>query len=205
MNKGLLGFVVVSMLSVASVVALRSSVRGLPRAAVRALGVVSKGDNAPTGISLDVIAAEDEKCKLGDAVDFGDVLKGHKKAVLFAVPGAFTPTCSAQHLPGFVKQAATLKAKGVDAVYCLSVNDKYVMKSWGDATEGFGKSGIKLVADGNGEFTKALGFEKDATGSRMGLRSKRYALIVENGMITSVNVDEKGLENSSAEKILEQL
>jgi peroxiredoxin len=204
MNKALLGFVVLSMLSIASV-ALRSPFAVRRAGAVRALGAVSKGDNAPTGISLDVIAAEDEKCKLGDAVDFGDVLKGHKRAVLFAVPGAFTPTCSAQHLPGFVKQASALKAKGVDAIYCLSVNDKYVMKSWGDATEGFGKSGIKLVADGNGEFTKALGFEKDATGSRMGLRSKRYALIVENGKITSVNVDEKGLENSSAEKILEQL
>ena len=166
-------------------------------------------------------------------------------AVLFAVPGAFTPTCSAQHLPGFIAQASALKAKGVDAVYCLSVNDKYVMKSWGDATPGFAKSGIFLVADGmyvqyldashisyiithahilppalstrstniyslplssgNAEFTKALGFEKDATGSRMGIRSKRYALIVESGKVSSVNIDEKGLENSSVEKILAQL
>ena len=168
-----------------------------------AVAALSKGDTLPSkSILCDVIEAQDEKCKLGDPVDFGALLKSHKKAVVFAVPGAFTPTCSAQHLPGFITLSPELKKKGVDAVYCLSVNDKYVMKSWGDATPGFGSSGIKLVADGNGEFTTALGFEKDATGSRMGVRSKRYALIVESGKVTAVNVDEKGLDNSSAEKIL---
>lgn len=194
-------FIASVMLCLTSAFVRRTSTRSFATAIS-----VSKGDSLPArSILCDVIGAEDEKCKLSDPVDFVALLSSHKKAVLFAVPGAFTPTCSAQHLPGFIEKSAELKAKGVDAVYCLSVNDKYVMKSWGDATPAFVKSGIKLVADGNGEFTSALGLDKDASGSRMGLRSKRYALIVESGKITALNVDEKGLEKSSAENILAQL
>lgn len=100
--------------------------------------------------------------------------------------GAFTPTCSAQHLPGFIEQAAALKAKGVEDIFCLSVNDRFVMRAWAEATPGCVSSGIKMVADGNGDYTKALGLTRDASGSRMGLRSKRYAAVVENGKITMV-------------------
>lgn len=161
-------------------------------------------DMVPTNIMCDIIEGNSEvnQCKVNEAQDFGALLKTHKKAILFAVPGAFTPTCSVSHLPGFIDNARKFKEKGVEAIYCLSVNDRFVMKSWGDATPGFGVSGIKLVADGNADFTKAIGFPKDATGSRMGIRSKRYALIIESGKITSVNVDEKGMEKSSAESIL---
>lgn len=98
-----------------------------------------------------------------------------------------------------------LKSKGVEAVYCLSVNDRFVMRSWAEATAGCVASGLQMVADGNGAYTAALAMSKDATGSRMGVRSKRYAAIVENGVITSMNVDEKGMVNSSADKIIELL
>lgn len=137
--------------------------------------------------------------------DLGELLKSHKKAVLFAVPGAFTPTCSGKHLPGFIENFAALKAKGVDAIYCLSVNDKYVMRAWAEATPGCKDTGIKLVADGNGDFAKAFGLSKDATGSKMGIRCTRFAAIVEEGNVTSLQVDEKGLEKSSAENILSLL
>ena len=164
-------------------------------------------DAVPTNILCDIISssADAPQCKVDEAKDFGSVLKGYKKCVLFAVPGAFTPTCSVSHLPGFITSASAMKAKGVEAIFCLSVNDRFVMKSWGDATAGFAASGVQLVADGNGEFTKAVGQVKDATGGRMGLRSMRYAMIIENGVITSVNVDEKGLDKSSAETIMSLL
>ena len=141
---------------------------------------------------------------MNEKVDLGSVLSSHKKAVLFAVPGAFTPTCSAQHLPGFIAKANELKSKGVEAIYCLSVNDRFVMRAWSEATPGCADS-IKMIADGNADYTKALDLVKDATGSTMGIRSKRYAAIIENGKITSLQTDEKGLVNSSAEKILELL
>jgi peroxiredoxin len=142
---------------------------------------------------------------MNEAHDLGTALKSSKKAVLFAVPGAFTPTCSAQHLPGFIAQAAALKARGVEDIFCLSVNDRFVMRSWAEATPNCVASGIKMVADGNGEFTAALGLTRDVTASRMGLRSKRYAAVIENGKVTLLNVDEKGLVNSSAEVILANL
>jgi len=125
--------------------------------------------------------------------------------VLFAVPGAFTPTCSEKHLPGFIAKASEFKEKGVDAIYCLSVNDKFVMKSWGLATPEFAKSGIKLVADGNGDYTKAIDLVKDASGGRMGLRCTRFAAIIEDGVYKTVEVDEAGFEKSSAESILSLL
>jgi len=117
------------------------------------------GDNIPAGISVDIIAptADDVpgSCSFNVAENFYDILKGINKVILFAVPGAFTPTCSEKHLPSFIINSNLLKAKGVDEIYCLSVNDKYVMKAWGLSTPGFIESGIKLVADGNGELTKA--------------------------------------------------
>ncbi|MGB1239059.1 MAG: peroxiredoxin [Pseudomonadales bacterium] len=125
-----------------------------------------------------------------------------KKVVLFAVPGAFTPTCSAAHLPGFVVQCDAIKAKGVDEIICLSVNDVFVMHAWGLSANA---EQITMLADGNAEFTKALGLEKDASAFQMGVRSKRFAMVVEDGKLTHLAIDEKGLADTSAEAILAAL
>lgn len=122
-----------------------------------------------------------------------------KKVVLFAVPGAFTPTCSEAHLPGYVVHADTFKAKGVDLIACVAVNDAFVMKAWGEAQNA---SELLMLADGDASFTKALGLEMD-TGSFGGIRSQRYAMIIENGVVTTLNVEEgKAFEASKAETLL---
>jgi peroxiredoxin len=132
-----------------------------------------------------------------------DLFKG-KKVVLFALPGAFTPTCSAKHLPGFVNQAGAIKAKGVDAIACLSVNDAFVMDAWGKQQRADNK--VMMLADGNGEFSKAVGLTMDATKYGMGLRAQRYAMVVENGVVKTLNVEAPGaFEVSSAEAILKAL
>ena len=129
---------------------------------------------------------------------------GGRKVVLFAVPGAFTPTCSAQHLPGFVQHAGDFKAKGVDTVACMSVNDVFVMGAWGDS-QGTGDS-VLMLADGNGDFTRALGLEMDATGFGMGERSQRFALVADDGVITGLHVEAAGeFRVSSAESVLAAL
>ena len=122
-----------------------------------------------------------------------------KKVVLFAVPGAFTPTCSEAHLPGYVVHADTFKAKGVDLIACVAVNDAFVMKAWGEAQNA---SELLMLADGDASFTKALGLEMD-TGSFGGIRSQRYAMIIEDGVVTTLNVEEgKAFEASKAETLL---
>jgi peroxiredoxin len=127
-----------------------------------------------------------------------------KKVVVFALPGAFTPTCSAKHLPGFIQNADALKAKGVDVIACLSVNDAFVMGAWGEQQGAGGK--VMMLADGNGEFAKALGLEMDATRFGMGHRSQRFSMIVDNGVVTALNVEEPGAFSvSSAEHVLKQL
>jgi peroxiredoxin len=131
-----------------------------------------------------------------------DIFSG-KKVVMFAVPGAFTPTCSAAHLPGFVANADKIKAKGVDSVVCISVNDAFVMDAWG---KGQNAEELMMVADGNGDLTKAMGVELDGSGFGLGARSIRYSLIAEDGKITTLNLEAGGaLEVSSAEAILEAL
>lgn len=131
-----------------------------------------------------------------------DIFSG-KKVVLFAVPGAFTPTCSAAHLPGFVANADKIKAKGVDSIVCVSVNDAFVMDAWG---KGQNAEEILMVGDGNGDFTKAMGVELDGSGFGLGTRSIRYSLIAEDGKITALNLEQGGaFEVSSAEVILEAL
>jgi len=135
-------------------------------------------------------------------VSVGELTKG-KKVVIFAVPGAFTPTCSMKHLPGFVEKAGELKGKGVQEIICLSVNDAFVMGAWGKDQSAAGK--VRMVADGNGDFTKAVGLELDASGFGMGKRSKRYALIVNDGKVEQVLIDESGLKESSAENVLSKL
>ena len=130
-------------------------------------------------------------------------LFGGKKVVVFAVPGAYTPTCSEAHLPGFVANADKIKQKGVDSIICLSVNDAFVMHSWGkdkNAEE------LVMVGDGNGEFTRALGLEMDASGFGLGTRSQRYAMIVEDGVVKKLAVEQPGkFEVSKAEAILAAL
>jgi peroxiredoxin len=132
-----------------------------------------------------------------------DVFKG-KKVAVFAVPGAFTPTCSAKHLPGFVGQAADIKAKGVDTIACLSVNDVFVMGAWGKSSNVDDK--VLMLADGNGDFTRALGLQLDGRGFSMGERSQRYAMVVEDGKVTKLFVEKPGaFEVSSAENVLKNL
>ena len=132
-----------------------------------------------------------------------DIFKG-KKVVLFAVPGAFTPTCSAKHLPGFVQNADAIRAKGVDTVACISVNDAFVMGAWGRANEVEGKVG--MIADGSALFTKEMGLEVDLTGGGLGVRSKRYAAIIKDGILTHLAVEETlGLDVSSADAVLAAL
>lgn len=154
---------------------------------------ISVGDRIPNVVM-------NEMGKDGPVELSSEELFGGKKVILFALPGAFTPTCSKAHLPGFVANADNIKAKGVDDIVCLSVNDAWVMDAWGkdqNADE------IHMVADGSANFTQAVGLELDRTAGGMGIRSQRYAMIVEDGVVTALNVEDPGkLEKSSAEAIL---
>lgn len=132
-----------------------------------------------------------------------DELFAGKKVVLFSVPGAFTPTCSAKHLPGFIERADDIMDKGVDTIACMAVNDVFVMNAWGKSA---GADRVLMLADGNGDFTKALGLELDATAWGMGHRSQRFAMIVEDGRITGLFVEAPGeFRVSSAENVLASL
>lgn len=153
------------------------------------------GDKIPA-VNLKVMGSEGPS-----DLQLADFCAG-KKVVMFAVPGAFTPTCSAAHLPGFVVHADSLKAKGIDAIICTSVNDVFVMNAWGNAQNA---EHLIMAADGNGELAKALDLELNASGFGMGIRSKRYAMIIDNGTITALNIDEAGFEKSSAEAVLSLL
>jgi peroxiredoxin (alkyl hydroperoxide reductase subunit C) len=138
-----------------------------------------------------------------EAITTEEIFAG-KKVVLFALPGAFTPTCSAKHLPGFVANAEEIKAKGVDTIACLSVNDAFVMGAWGKDQGVAGK--VLMLADGSADLTRALGLELDLMGRGMGLRSNRYAMIVDDGVVTLLNNEAPGaFEASSAEAVLEAL
>lgn len=158
---------------------------------------IKVGDHMPSA-TLTLVTSEGPQ-----KISADDYFKG-KKVVLFSVPGAFTPTCDAKHLPGFVEKAADLKGKGVDKIACLAVNDAFVMKAWGKAQSVEGK--VEMLADGNAEYTKALGLELDATGFGMGIRGQRFALVVDNGVVKQVNVEEKGeFRVSSADYVLTQI
>lgn len=136
-------------------------------------------------------------------VSTDDLFKG-KKVVLFALPGAFTPTCSAKHLPGFVNHFDQIKSKGVDTVACLSVNDAFVMDAWGKQQNATDK--VLMLADGNADFSKAVGLTMDGTSYGMGLRASRYAMVIDNGVVKALNVEAPGaFEVSSAEAVLKLL
>jgi peroxiredoxin len=133
-----------------------------------------------------------------------DELFAGRKVALFALPGAFTPTCSAKHVPGFVQNAEALKKKGIDTIACVSVNDAFVMGAWGK-DQGAGDK-VRMLADGNGEFTRAVGLVMDGSKFGMGERSQRYSMIVDNGVVKELNVEQPGaFEVSSAEHMLGQL
>jgi len=159
---------------------------------------IKVGDTLPADLKLKEMGEGGPK-----DVTVGEVFKG-RKVVLFAVPGAFTPTCSMKHLPGFVEKASVIRQKGVDDVVCVSVNDAFVMGAWGDQQGAKGK--VRMLADGNGELTRALGLSVDASGYGMGTRSKRYAMIVDDGRVAELLVEPAGgLNVSSAESVLGKL
>ncbi len=159
---------------------------------------VQIGDRIP---SATLTRATDDGPK---PISTDEVFKGRTVA-LFAVPGAFTPTCSARHLPGFKDARETLKEKGVDAVACVSVNDAFVMGAWADS-QGVGKDDILMLGDGNGDFTRALGLSMDAKGYGMGERSQRYSMLVKDGVVEQLNIEQPGeYKVSSAEHLLTQL
>ena len=158
---------------------------------------IKVGDRIPAA-KLRHMTAEGPK-----EISTDEIFKG-KKVVLFAVPGAFTPTCSAKHLPGFVQHAGDIKGKGIDTIACIAVNDAFVMGAWGKAQGTDGK--VLMLADGNATLTKELGLEMDGSGFGLGTRSKRYAMVVEDGVVKTLNVEAPGaFEVSSAETILKAI
>lgn len=158
---------------------------------------IQVGDKIPD-VTLRTIAAGRER-----EVSTQDLFRG-KRAVLFAVPGAFTPTCSDYHLPGFVEHADEIRSRGVDLIACVAVNDHFVMDAWGKARDVGDK--IVMLADGNGDLARAMGLDADASRFGLGLRSRRYAALIEDGMVKAINLDQPGrFEASSAEKVLEIL
>jgi len=161
------------------------------------------GDTLPAGSLQEFIEVEGEGCSLGpNAFDIEKTTKG-KTVAIFALPGAFTPTCSAQHVPGYVKQAADFKAAGVDEIWCISVNDAFVMGAWGREQKAQGA--VRMMADGSADFAKATGLTFDLTARGMGVRSQRYSMLVQDGVVKSLNVEAPGkFEVSDAATLLKQ-
>ncbi len=158
---------------------------------------IKAGDQVPEG-RFTIMKADGPGSLTSDALFSG------KKVVLFSVPGAFTPTCSREHLPGFIEQASAFKAKGVDTIACMAVNDVFVMDAWGKQAGADGK--VTMLADGNGEYSKALGLELDASGFGMGKRGQRFALIVDNGRVVDALIEEPGkFKVSAADHVLSKL
>jgi len=158
---------------------------------------IKVGDRMPTGTFKTMT-------KDGPQALTTDQLFKGKTVVLFSVPGAFTPTCDAKHLPGFVEQATSIKTKGVDTIACMAVNDVFVMNAWGKHSN-VGDN-VLMLADGNGDYAKALGLEMDGTGFGMGMRGKRFAVVVKDGVVKQLHVEGPGeFKVSSAEYVLGQL
>jgi peroxiredoxin len=165
---------------------------------------VKVGDRVPDGTLTEFIDTETAGCALGpNAFQVADLAKG-KKIALFAVPGAFTPTCSAKHLPGFIGRADAIRAKGVDEIWCVSVNDAFVMGAWGREQQAHGK--VRMLADGAAAWTRALGLDMDLTQRGMGVRSQRYSALIEDGVVKKLNVEAPGkFEVSDADTLISQL
>lgn len=161
------------------------------------------GDRLPEGTLQEFIDVETEGCALGpNTFNVADLARG-KTIAIFGLPGAFTPTCSAQHLPGYIQLADQLKAKGVDEIWCISVNDAFVMGAWGRDQKATGI--VRMMADGSAAYTKALGLEFDLVAKGFGVRSKRYSMLVQDGVVKQLNVESGGFDVSSAETLLKQL
>lgn len=165
--------------------------------------MIKVGDKLPAGSLKEFIEVEGEGCSLGPNVfDIGQSTAG-KTIALFALPGAYTPTCSAKHVPGYVEKAAALKAAGVDEIWCVSVNDAFVMGAWGRDQKTGGK--VRMMADGSADFTKATGLTVDLSAGGMGLRSQRYSMLVVDGVVKTLNVESPGkFEVSDADTMLRQ-
>ena len=165
---------------------------------------IKVGDRLPAGTLQEFYEVERDGCAIGpNPVKIEDLTKG-RKVVLFGLPGAFTPTCSAKHVPSYVANYDKLKAKGVDTIACMSVNDAFVMGAWAKDQKSDDK--IRMLADGSAEYTKSLGLEFDLTGRGMGLRCQRFSMLVDNGVVKKLNVEAAGkYEVSGAETMLQQL
>jgi peroxiredoxin len=181
------------------------------RAKIRSTTVIEEetmpikvGDRLPDSTLTEFIEQETPGCTVGpNAFQVSDLTKG-KKIVVFGLPGAFTPTCSAKHVPSYVANIDKLKAKGVDEVWCVSVNDAFVMGAWAKDQKSTGK--VRMMADGSAALTKALGLEMDLTARGMGVRSQRYSMLVDNGVVKSLNVEQPGkFEVSDADTMLKQI
>ncbi|RZI79109.1 MAG: peroxiredoxin [Rubrivivax sp.] len=165
--------------------------------------MIKVGDTLPGGSLAEYFDVEGEGCSLGpNTFDIGKSTAG-KTIAIFGLPGAFTPTCSASHAPGYIDQVEAFKAAGVDEIWCVSVNDAYVMGAWGRDLKAAGK--VRMMADGSAEFTKATGLTLDLTGAGLGLRSQRYSLLAVNGVVKALNVEEGGgFKVSDAATLLSQ-
>ncbi len=165
--------------------------------------MIQVGDKLPAGKLQEFIEVEGNGCSVGPNTFDLVTLTAGKKIALFALPGAYTPTCSAKHVPGYVEKAAALKAAGVDEIWCVSVNDAFVMGAWGRDQKTAGK--VRMMADGSADFAKATGLTLDLTGRGMGLRSNRYSMLVVDGVVKSLNVEAPGkFEVSDADTMLKQ-
>jgi len=165
--------------------------------------MIKVGDKLPAGKLQEYIEVEGNGCSIGPNTFDVEKEAAGKKIALFALPGAFTPTCSAKHVPGFVENADKLKAAGIDEIWCVSVNDAFVMGAWGRDQKTAGK--VRMMADGSAEWTKALGLTMDLTSKGMGVRSQRFSALVDNGVVKKLNVEAPGkFEVSNAETMLAQ-
>ena len=164
---------------------------------------IKVGDKLPAGTLWEFIEDETPGCTLGpNAFKVEDIVRG-KRIAIFGLPGAYTPTCSAKHLPGFVKLADQIRAKKVDEIWCLSVNDAFVMGAWGKEQGAKGK--VRMMADGSGLYSKALGLELDLVAKGMGMRASRYSMLVVDGVVKTLNVEAAGkFEVSDADTMLKQ-
>jgi peroxiredoxin len=165
--------------------------------------MIKVGDSLPASSLMEFMETESAGCSLGpNAVDVISASKG-KTIALFALPGAFTPTCSAKHVPGYLESFSELKAAGVDEIWCVSVNDAFVMGAWARDQKSIGK--VRMLADGDAAFTKAVGLTLDLTGKGLGLRSNRYSMLVKDGKVASLNIEGPGkFEVSDAGTLLAQ-
>lgn len=165
--------------------------------------MIKVGDTLPDGTLTEFIEEETAGCTIGpNSFKVSDLVKG-KKIVVFGLPGAFTPTCSAKHVPGYVQNHDALKAKGVDEIWCVSVNDAFVMGAWAKDQKTAGK--VRMLGDGSAAWTKALGLELDLTARGMGIRMQRFSMLVEDGVVKSFNLEGPGkFEVSDADTMLKQ-